>query len=89
MSKNKIRFFSRVTRITQPKNQVPRSKGVLCSLVTDRHESEYRGHPFMVSRMFPSTYHQGSVQYVKHSGCILLFNYDEHMLACCMYSMGR
>ena len=30
---------------------------------TDRHESEYRGHPFRVSGIFPSTYHQGSVQY--------------------------
>ena len=29
---------------------------------TDRHESEYRGHPFRVSGIFPSTYHQGSVQ---------------------------
>ena len=30
---------------------------------TDRHESEYRGHPFRVSGIFPSTYHQGSVQH--------------------------
>ena len=29
---------------------------------TDTHRSEYRGHPFRVSRIFPSTYHQGSVQ---------------------------
>ena len=29
---------------------------------TDRHESEYRGHPFRLSGMFPSTYHQGWVQ---------------------------
>ena len=29
---------------------------------TDTHESEYRGHHFRVSRFFPSTYHQGSVQ---------------------------
>ena len=27
---------------------------------TDRHESEYRGHPFSVSGMFPSIYHQRS-----------------------------
>ena len=33
---------------------------------TDRHESEYRGHPFKVSGIFPSTYHQGSVQ--QHKG---------------------
>ena len=26
------------------------------------HESEYRGHPFVVSGNFPSTYHQRSVQ---------------------------
>ena len=30
---------------------------------TDRHESENRGHPFRVSGIFPSTYHQGSVQH--------------------------
>ena len=29
---------------------------------TDRHESEYIGHPFRVSGIFPSAYHQGSVQ---------------------------
>ena len=29
---------------------------------TDRHESEYWGHPFRVSGFFPSTYHQGSAQ---------------------------
>ena len=29
---------------------------------TDRHKSEYRGHPFRVSGIFSSTYHQGSVQ---------------------------
>ena len=28
----------------------------------DRHESEYRGHPYRVSGFFPSTYHHGSVQ---------------------------
>ena len=28
---------------------------------TDTHESEYRGQPFRVSGIFPSTYHQGSV----------------------------
>ena len=57
------------------KKYVPMSKGVLCSprtdgqtdihtdTQTDRHECEYRGHPFRVSGIFPSTYHQGSVQY--------------------------
>ena len=29
---------------------------------TDKHESEYKGHPFRVSEIFPSTYHQGSAQ---------------------------
>ena len=29
---------------------------------TDRHESENRGHPFMVSGIFPFAYHQGPVQ---------------------------
>ena len=29
---------------------------------TDTHESDYRGHPFRVSGVFPSTYHQGSAQ---------------------------
>ena len=31
---------------------------------TDTHESDYRGHPFRVSRVFPSTYHQGSAQLI-------------------------
>ena len=37
---------------------------------TDRHinESEYRGHPFRVSGIFPSIYHQGSVQYAYLEG---------------------
>ena len=30
---------------------------------TDTHESDYCGHPFRVSGVFPSTYHQGSAQY--------------------------
>ena len=29
---------------------------------TDRHESENRGHPFIVSGVFPATYHQESAQ---------------------------
>ena len=33
---------------------------------TQTHESEYRGHPFRVSGILPSTYHQGSVQYACH-----------------------
>ena len=37
----------------------------ICSVARvqmDTHESEYRGHPFKVSRCIPLTYHQGSVQ---------------------------
>ena len=53
--------------------QNPKSKGVLCSSLTDTDrqththtlESEYRGHPFRVSSIFPSIYHQGSVQKTK------------------------
>ena len=29
---------------------------------TDRHESDYCGHPFRVLGFFPSTYHQGLAQ---------------------------
>ena len=29
---------------------------------TDGDDSDYRGHPFRVSGVFPSTYHQGSAQ---------------------------
>ena len=59
-------------KVTQPKNEVPMSKSVLGSsctdgqthrqTVTDTHKSEYRGHPFRLSGLFPSTYHPGSVQ---------------------------
>ena len=37
----------------------------ICSVAhlrTDGHESDYCGHPFRVSGVFPSTYHQGSAQ---------------------------
>ena len=57
--KQKDAFLSHIPRITQPKNQVPSSKCVLCSLLTDRwsdrHESEYRGRPFKVSGIFLSS----------------------------------
>ena len=67
-------------KIIQTKKQVLRSKDVLCSQRTDRHthiqthtrESEYRGHPFRVSGMFPSTYHQGLVQ---HDHLVNVMNY--------------
>ena len=57
--KEKIAFLSHVPRITQPKKQVPGSKGMLCSPRTDTlthtRESEYRGHPFRVSGFFLQT----------------------------------
>ena len=66
IEKRKNVFLSHVPGIIQPKNEVPRPKDVLCSLVTDgqtdTHESDYCGHPFRVSGVFPSTYHQGSAQ---------------------------
>ena len=75
-------------RITQPKSQVPMSKCVLCSLLTDKHtdkqthESEYRGHPFRVSGIFPSTYHQGSVQKL-----LKIFNHRTlNFLICTLFS---
>ena len=41
-------------------------KSVPCSLridtQTDTHKSDYCGHPFRVSGVFPSTYHQGLAQ---------------------------
>ena len=58
LKKRKKKYFSHVPKIIQPKNQVPRSKGVLCSPQTHRHKSEYRGHPFRVSEIFPSTYYE-------------------------------
>ena len=61
--KKKINVFFHVSKITQLKNLVPRSKGVPCSLLTDR-QNDYSGHPFRVSVFFPSTYHQGSAQYI-------------------------
>ena len=38
---------------------------------TDTHESEYRGPPFRVSGIFPSTYHQGPVQKSWNQSCRL------------------
>ena len=69
ISKNKkMRFFLMSQGSLDPKIRFIGQK--VCSVArvqtdghTDRHESEYRGHPFRVSGIFPSTYHQGSVQY--------------------------
>ena len=59
-------------------------KGVLCSprahrqtdRHTDRHESEYRGHPFRVSGIFPSTYHQGTVQQLT---CVVICSHSHQL----------
>ena len=37
---------------------------------THIHKSEYRGHPFRVSRHVPSTYHQRSAQLTIEKGMI-------------------
>ena len=74
--KQKIVFFSHVPRITRPKNQFPRSKGLTCSPRTDTPWAPFQGFrilsfnlssrigptPFQGSGFFPSTYHQGSAQ---------------------------
>ena len=71
------------------KKKVPRAKGGLCSPRTDRHkhiQSEYRGHPFRVLGMFPSTYHQGSVQYytvtynTRSHKCIITYKTQLHTI---------
>ena len=63
-------FLSHVSRIIQPPKKIG-SQVKRCALQpanrqihrhTHIHESEYRGHPFRVSGIFPSTYHQGSIQ---------------------------
>ena len=44
--------------------------------LTQTHESEYRGHLFRVSGIFPSTYHQGSVQqHICYYLPVIVFNY--------------
>ena len=77
MKQKKNAFLSHVPRIILPKNYVPKPKSVLCSprthRRTDRHESDYSGHPFRVSGFFSSTNHQGLAQY-PHRATRLLFN---------------
>ena len=55
-----------IGRISWISQYVPRRKSVPCSpsidTQTDTHESDYCGHPFRVSGVFPSTYHQGSAK---------------------------
>ena len=71
-------FFSHVLRTTQPKNCVPRSKGVTCSPFTDRH-TDGRTHRVTTKGtlsgfqdFFPSTYHQGLPQYFGHNSHMTL-----------------
>ena len=71
ISKNKkMRFFLISQGSMNPKSRFLCQK--VCSVArkqTHRHEREYRGHPFKVSRICPSTYHLGSVQFQKSSIC--------------------
>ena len=68
ISKNKkMRFFLMSQGSLNPKIRFLGQK--VCPVArrqtdrqTDTHESDYRGHPFRVSGVFPSTYHQGSAQ---------------------------
>ena len=87
ISKNKkMRFFLMSQGSLDPKIRFLGQK--VCSVArvqthrqTHRHESEYRGHPFRVSGIFPSTYHQGSVQlYLINTD--LLMNQRIHTCAC-------
>ena len=65
ISKNKkIMFFSHVPRITQPKNQVPRSQIPVCTVARSQTDS---GHPFTVSGFFPSTYQSSKIRSAQKS----------------------
>ena len=63
VSKNeKMRFFL----MSKGSQEIRLLGQKICSVAhlrTDGHESDYCGHPFRVSGVFPSTYHQGSAQY--------------------------
>ena len=43
---------------------------------TDAHESDYCGHPFRVSEVFPSTYQQGSAQKPTLKGGYIIYNHQ-------------
>ena len=66
ISKNKkMRFLLMSQGSLNPKIKFLGQK--VCSVARERidthtHESDYCGHPFRVSGVFPSTYHQGSAQ---------------------------
>ena len=64
LKNKKMRFFLISQGSLNPKIRVLGQK--VCPVArgqTDTHESDYRGHPFRVSGVFPSTYHQVSAQY--------------------------
>ena len=65
ISKNKkMRFFLMSQGSFNPKIRFLGQK--VCPVArrqTHTHESDYCGHPFRVSGVFPSTNHQGSAQY--------------------------
>ena len=66
--KKKMRFFLMSQGSFNPKIKFLGQK--VCSVArehTDTHESDYCGHPFRVSGVFPSTYHQGSAQQEENS----------------------
>ena len=62
----KMQFFLMSQGSLNPKIRFLGQKSVPCSprkdRRTDRHESDYYGHHFRVSGVFPSTYHQGSAK---------------------------
>ena len=73
--KNQKSTISYGTRFSQPKYHISFNPKIrflgqkVCPVArvrtdgqTDWHESDYCGDPFMVSGVFPSTYHQGSTQ---------------------------
>ena len=51
--------------------QTHRQTGTQTYRHTDTHESDCCGHPFRVSGVFPSTYHQGSAQYPPYENNLL------------------
>ena len=63
------RFFLMFQGSFNPKIRFLSPKVCSVATHTDTHESENRGHPFGVSAIFPSTYHQGSVQYGRLWDC--------------------
>ena len=56
-------FFFMSQALLKPKIRFLGQKmSSVAHMQTHRHKSEKRGHTFRVSELFPSTYHQGSIQ---------------------------